>query len=320
MGCRKLTYYLDSEPKINTLSGELTLKISSQTLRSSYLFGFNGKEKDDELKGEGNSLDFGARIYDSRLGRWLSLDPLMAKYPSMSPYNFCANNPIVFIDIDGRDIYMGNSAAKAFFNEVTLKVFKSSDVFTVDINGYVQIDQKKYDKAYKKWSPEQKEMAEGMKDIVNSKEYHLRLYVGDNKSSVIKEKIVAKKVSLNIKPIMDANKLFKVKQGTLETDIDFQKQIATTTVFDKDPIFDKYGFIVINLDKLKNLDPATQVAEGIKEYSKSGTLFHEMLDEFHSYMKTGKFIDKSLPKSKQVKNYNYGAKEAGDPERTGAKH
>jgi RHS repeat-associated protein len=69
-----------------------------------YRFGFNGKENDNEIQGDGNSYDFGARIFDSRLGRWLSLDPLMAKYPDISPYVFCVNNPIIFIDPDGRDI------------------------------------------------------------------------------------------------------------------------------------------------------------------------------------------------------------------------
>jgi len=39
---------------------------------NSYRYGFNGMEKDDEVKGEGNSLDFGARIYDPRVGRWMS--------------------------------------------------------------------------------------------------------------------------------------------------------------------------------------------------------------------------------------------------------
>ncbi len=69
-----------------------------------YRFGFNGMEKDNEMKGLGNSLDFGARMYDSRVGRWLSLDPLAGKYPSVSPYAFVANNPIKFIDPDGRII------------------------------------------------------------------------------------------------------------------------------------------------------------------------------------------------------------------------
>jgi RHS repeat-associated protein len=69
-----------------------------------YRYGFNGKEKDDEWKGTGNSYDFGARIYDPRIARWLSTDPLDDKYPSVSPYNFALNNPITFIDPDGRDV------------------------------------------------------------------------------------------------------------------------------------------------------------------------------------------------------------------------
>jgi RHS repeat-associated protein len=70
---------------------------------SEYRFSFNGKEKIDEINGAGNDLDFGVRVYDARLGRWLSLDPLQKKYPFNSPYSFCANNPIVYVDYDGRD-------------------------------------------------------------------------------------------------------------------------------------------------------------------------------------------------------------------------
>lgn len=66
-----------------------------------YRYGFNGKEMDDEIKGAGNSLDFGARIYDSRLGRWLSVDGAFKEYVSFSPYLAFANNPINFVDDDG---------------------------------------------------------------------------------------------------------------------------------------------------------------------------------------------------------------------------
>ena len=66
-------------------------------------FGFNGKELDYELKNAGNSIDFGFRIYDSRLGKFLSLDPLTSKYPYLSPYHFCNNSPILFKDFDGKD-------------------------------------------------------------------------------------------------------------------------------------------------------------------------------------------------------------------------
>ncbi len=68
-----------------------------------YRFGFNGMEKDDEIKGGGNSYDFGARIYDSRIGTWLSLDRKSKAY--RSNYIFCADNPIIFIDPDGNDDY-----------------------------------------------------------------------------------------------------------------------------------------------------------------------------------------------------------------------
>lgn len=59
-----------------------------------YRYGFNRMEKDNEVKGSGNSLDFGARIYDPRLGRLLSLDPLMDEYPQCSPFAFVGNSPI----------------------------------------------------------------------------------------------------------------------------------------------------------------------------------------------------------------------------------
>jgi RHS repeat-associated protein len=61
---------------------------------SSHSYIFNGMEKDDEVKGLGNSLDFGARLYDSRLGRWSGIDPLYKQYSFSSLYTFLLDNPI----------------------------------------------------------------------------------------------------------------------------------------------------------------------------------------------------------------------------------
>jgi RHS repeat-associated protein len=55
-------------------------------------------ELDNEVKGNGNSYTTEFRQYDPRLGRWLSLDPLMSMFPDMSPYVAFDNNPILFID------------------------------------------------------------------------------------------------------------------------------------------------------------------------------------------------------------------------------
>ena len=68
-----------------------------------YRYGFNGMEKDAEMHGnDGDSYDFGARMYDARVGRWLSRDPEFKRYPSFSSYCSFANNPLVFVDPDGR--------------------------------------------------------------------------------------------------------------------------------------------------------------------------------------------------------------------------
>jgi len=87
-----------------------------------YRYGFNGKEKDNEVKGNGNSLDFGARMYDSRLGRWLSMDPLASKYSGWSAYNYTLNNPIYFVDPDGEDVLVHKNltgSTKTVYDKMT---------------------------------------------------------------------------------------------------------------------------------------------------------------------------------------------------------
>jgi RHS repeat-associated protein len=67
-----------------------------------YSFGFNGMEKDDDVNGAtGTSYDFGARIYDTRVGRWLSLDPVVSGAPGITPYRFGLNNPLLYSDPSG---------------------------------------------------------------------------------------------------------------------------------------------------------------------------------------------------------------------------
>jgi RHS repeat-associated protein len=68
---------------------------------SGYRYGFNGMEKDDEVKGTGNSYTTELRQYDSRLGRWLSIDPVYKARES--PFVAHANNPVLFIDPRGAD-------------------------------------------------------------------------------------------------------------------------------------------------------------------------------------------------------------------------
>lgn len=55
----------------------------------------------DEVYGEGNAYDFGARIYDPRIGKFLTTDPLADYLPDLSPYSFADNTPISSIDENG---------------------------------------------------------------------------------------------------------------------------------------------------------------------------------------------------------------------------
>ena len=66
-----------------------------------YRYGFNGAERDDEVKGSGNQLDFKFRAYDPRLGRFFAVDPLTKKYPFYTPYQFAGNTPIEARELEG---------------------------------------------------------------------------------------------------------------------------------------------------------------------------------------------------------------------------
>jgi RHS repeat-associated protein len=71
-----------------------------------FRYGFNGEQHDSELKGEGNSYDFGNRMYDPRLGKFLSMDRLASKYASQSPYVFAGNTPVMAVDAGGDSVLL----------------------------------------------------------------------------------------------------------------------------------------------------------------------------------------------------------------------
>jgi len=66
-----------------------------------YRYGFQGQERDDEIKGEGNSLNFEYRMHDPRIGRFFAVDPLTRKYAYNSTYAFSENRPIDGIELEG---------------------------------------------------------------------------------------------------------------------------------------------------------------------------------------------------------------------------
>jgi RHS repeat-associated protein len=105
MGCLKLSYYEQTELKIISSKKVLTLNKTEKNNRSSYLYGFNGKEQDKETSST-TTYDYGFRIYNPALGRFLSVDPLIKNFPWWTPYQFAGNTPVQAVDLDGLEILL----------------------------------------------------------------------------------------------------------------------------------------------------------------------------------------------------------------------
>ncbi|ACU62217.1 RHS repeat-associated core domain-containing protein [Chitinophaga pinensis] len=109
-----------------------------------YRYGFNGKENDDEVKGEGNQQDYGMRVYDPRIGKFLSVDPLSVEYPWNSTYAFAENDVIRSIDLDGAEkrvkTYSYTMSGGKTVLTVTDNVWKQQTDISIHLLGAPQTD------------------------------------------------------------------------------------------------------------------------------------------------------------------------------------
>jgi RHS repeat-associated protein len=110
--------------------GETFVEEHSNTNRTPYLF--NSKELDEET----GLYYYGARYYDPRTSIWQSVDPLAAKYPGLSPYCFVSNNPIVYIDPDGRDIKPSKAFLNSPYGAIYQNLYKNNSAYLKIVNKY----------------------------------------------------------------------------------------------------------------------------------------------------------------------------------------
>jgi RHS repeat-associated protein len=106
-----------------------------------YRYGFNGMEKDNEFTNSTSHYDFGARIYDSRLGRWLAVDPLFINFPNYSDYVANANNPVYFIDLKGEKFtgYVARLYYKSIMGQIdNYLALNPNDADVLDLKNLLQ--------------------------------------------------------------------------------------------------------------------------------------------------------------------------------------
>jgi RHS repeat-associated protein len=102
-----------------------------------YRYGFNGKEKDPTEFGSLTHYDYGFRIYNPALGRFLSVDPLKKEYPELTPYQFASNTPIFAIDLDGLEKLVIHAEILEKIGETSI-VTSNSDVIAYQLSFQIE--------------------------------------------------------------------------------------------------------------------------------------------------------------------------------------
>ena len=122
------------------MNQSFTYSVSSLVPFFAEIHTFSAKEKDTET---GLSY-FGSRYYSSDLSIWLSVDPMSDKYPSLSPYVYCANNPIKLVDPNGEEVIITGEAADEAFKQLqastSLHLTRNEETGVVTASGKCKYD------------------------------------------------------------------------------------------------------------------------------------------------------------------------------------
>ncbi len=248
---------------------------------------FTGKERDEET-GYGY---FGARYMDHELmTMWLSVDPMADKYPSISPYAYCAWNPVKLIDPDGREIdisslYDNNGKCKYKYIEAALRAFAKTELGYKELSKYAKAGQKilgvKFDKDGEYHS-------KGMDLSFEGKVSSLQ-YSGDTGRKIVDGRL---KISINLDNITDTKSLFET---TCHETFIHARQAATD--FGDNGKLD-HSYLSSYLKKYVNMNGKTGGAYATAEhcffawYDKaSQNDFINTMKSIHHKASTGKIID-----------------------------
>jgi len=225
---------------------------------------FNSKEKDEET----GMYYYEARYYTPEVSVWLSVDPMSDKYPGLSPFSYCANNPVMLVDPDGKRIFAVNDETKKFMMTYFEDQFGSSTMFRFNKHNELKINRREY-KTYMRNSNKsiiQKELLKETKNAIKSPKVGKAIITGNSEDfSVKKSKMVPYTYEYG----------GTIYQGEREDRIynNYKMDGSAKTV--------EFGniYILMNNDK-SSKETYEDINGGQTGKSASSVFMHELLDEF----------------------------------------
>ncbi|TXD72792.1 RHS repeat-associated core domain-containing protein [Aequorivita antarctica] len=250
---------------------------------SDYRYGFQGQEMDDEVKGEGNSINYKYRMHDPRVGRFFATDPLEKKYPMLTPYQFSSNRPIDSKELEGLEGFQHTKYD--IVNGVKVPI---AQIVEVDI--YVLVTSNKNDKiSFKKGSGD---------DVKNILDSNYNPTYNDTKrnrrlgrANMSKEKFTTT-IEGNVVPVEFKFNVFEKEisgsKDKRERFTQFYKEVEKETKndFNIGGVDIRRGITIAQLLEFDINSPtlATSGGNGIKfRTGKIGRIIHEIIHNFFSY-------------------------------------
>jgi RHS repeat-associated protein len=264
-------------------------------------FKFNGKELDEEN---------GMYYFEARYQRppvFISRDPLFEKYPTLSPYSYCANNPVKYIDTDGRKIIAVNEITRQYMKQYFNDQFGSDKIFRFTSSGELKINKKQYNKALSNATDNQRILLEGMEQAIDA------------------EQKVMVNIDKDVTTFLFYNTPYIIGYDNYNIPI-YSEELYNKIVLEPDaggvtkeysPIIDAYS-IAFRHDGAENQSYSTGLITKPKTGKSASSLFmHEVLDEFLNYYVYGKNKDSKL---EHVFYQNNALENKGLPKRNGEDH
>ena len=259
-----------------------------------------------------------ARHYHPTLSIWLSVDPMADKYPGVSPYVYCGNNPVRLVDPDGERIILnslGRRETKKNMRKYFCEHFGTSKLFRFKLNGELTIRKTKFEEALSMANCEQELLLLGLRDAIMDNNNTAQIRISSD---------VCNELPMRLTLCTGQNPDGSQQLTTYEWGLPVGETGGGCT-----SPSEKAGCFFIGIsDALSNNRGCTTGQYFKNEFgcidilytgSASSTFFHEVLDEFLNFYIRGNTTDQS-PKINKVSFQNAALKNQGLPLRDGADH